>query len=349
MLDLLNSLEQIPKHIETVLQQSDHILNVTEGVVNRDNWLFLGRGTNYPVALEGALKLKEISNLLNKISLMEKKFKSLQSSSNKLTLNNKLLLSNNEKGASFRSQLEHENESLKGDVVKATELVSSINKKGVNLRSQLEMENQNLKEDVRKAEKRNGTLSNQNDDLHLLLDESEGANSSLLKKLNTQEAIKDPIQVKESLIKAEEVIETSVEVKEILVKAEEVIIKTPEEVKEVKEVKEVIKAPVEKEPLFIIVPPVENGKEVIVGSKSKLHAFLNRHKIEAGYHRRISIDEGAFKIVDTKNIKQNNNINVKNRATSQIKTIIEGDYRGDSISLRTVFAVNREDLFIPIY
>ena len=61
MSDLLSSLEQIPDHISTVLKQSDHILKVTRGVVNRDNWLFLGRGTNYPVALEGALKLKEIS------------------------------------------------------------------------------------------------------------------------------------------------------------------------------------------------------------------------------------------------------------------------------------------------
>jgi glucosamine--fructose-6-phosphate aminotransferase (isomerizing) len=61
MSDLLSSLEQIPEHISTVLKQSDHILKVTQGVVNRDNWLFLGRGTNYPVALEGALKLKEIS------------------------------------------------------------------------------------------------------------------------------------------------------------------------------------------------------------------------------------------------------------------------------------------------
>jgi glucosamine--fructose-6-phosphate aminotransferase (isomerizing) len=61
MLDLLSSLEQMPDYIETVLAQSDHILDVTKGVVNRDNWLFLGRGTNYPVALEGALKLKEIS------------------------------------------------------------------------------------------------------------------------------------------------------------------------------------------------------------------------------------------------------------------------------------------------
>jgi glutamine---fructose-6-phosphate transaminase (isomerizing) len=61
MAELLASLEKIPQHISTVLAQSDHILEVTKGVVNRDNWLFLGRGTNYPVALEGALKLKEIS------------------------------------------------------------------------------------------------------------------------------------------------------------------------------------------------------------------------------------------------------------------------------------------------
>ena len=61
MSELLSALEQIPDHISTVLEQSDHILEVTKGVVDRDNWLFLGRGTNYPVALEGALKLKEIS------------------------------------------------------------------------------------------------------------------------------------------------------------------------------------------------------------------------------------------------------------------------------------------------
>jgi len=61
MLNILSALEMIPNHIASVLEQSDHILKVTQGVVNRDNWLFLGRGTNYPVALEGALKLKEIS------------------------------------------------------------------------------------------------------------------------------------------------------------------------------------------------------------------------------------------------------------------------------------------------
>ncbi|MBT5137219.1 MAG: SIS domain-containing protein, partial [Phycisphaerae bacterium] len=60
-LELLASLGEMPAHIETVLAQSEYILHLTKGVVDRDNWLFLGRGTNYPVALEGALKLKEIS------------------------------------------------------------------------------------------------------------------------------------------------------------------------------------------------------------------------------------------------------------------------------------------------
>ncbi len=61
VLEILNALERIPSYIERVLAQSEDILQLTKGVVDRDNWLFLGRGTNYPVALEGALKLKEIS------------------------------------------------------------------------------------------------------------------------------------------------------------------------------------------------------------------------------------------------------------------------------------------------
>ncbi len=58
---LLDELMRIPDHIERVLEQSQRIHDVTARHVNRDNWLFLGRGYNYPVALEGALKLKEIS------------------------------------------------------------------------------------------------------------------------------------------------------------------------------------------------------------------------------------------------------------------------------------------------
>ena len=57
----LQELERIPGHIERVLAMSDEVRDITQKVVDRDNWLFLGRGYNYPVALEGALKLKEIS------------------------------------------------------------------------------------------------------------------------------------------------------------------------------------------------------------------------------------------------------------------------------------------------
>jgi glucosamine--fructose-6-phosphate aminotransferase (isomerizing) len=57
----LRELEQIPGHIERILQQSEHIARSTAKYMERENWLFLGRGVNYPVALEGALKLKEIS------------------------------------------------------------------------------------------------------------------------------------------------------------------------------------------------------------------------------------------------------------------------------------------------
>jgi glucosamine--fructose-6-phosphate aminotransferase (isomerizing) len=59
--DYLAELEQIPRHIARILEQSDHIRTCVDRYVDRDNWLFLGRGYNYPVALEGALKLKEIS------------------------------------------------------------------------------------------------------------------------------------------------------------------------------------------------------------------------------------------------------------------------------------------------
>ncbi len=57
----LSELERLPDIVGQVLEQSDHIRACVERHVDRDNWLFLGRGYNYPVALEGALKLKEIS------------------------------------------------------------------------------------------------------------------------------------------------------------------------------------------------------------------------------------------------------------------------------------------------
>ncbi len=58
---LMNELERVPDMIEQVLETDKRIAEITAKYVHRDNWLFLGRGYNYPTAMEGALKLKEIS------------------------------------------------------------------------------------------------------------------------------------------------------------------------------------------------------------------------------------------------------------------------------------------------
>jgi len=61
MRHFMEALAAIPDKVQRVLEQSDYIAEVAGNLVDRENWLFLGRGYNYPVALEGALKLKEIS------------------------------------------------------------------------------------------------------------------------------------------------------------------------------------------------------------------------------------------------------------------------------------------------
>jgi len=61
MKQYLEALSEIPDKIESILAHSDRIKQIAEELVGYDNWLFLGRGYNYPVAIEGALKLKEIS------------------------------------------------------------------------------------------------------------------------------------------------------------------------------------------------------------------------------------------------------------------------------------------------
>jgi len=58
---LLEELNIIPRKIRLVLKKSDEIRNLAEGFKKCRNFLYLGRGINFPVALEGALKLKEIS------------------------------------------------------------------------------------------------------------------------------------------------------------------------------------------------------------------------------------------------------------------------------------------------
>ncbi len=57
----LRALRAIPEQIRRVLAQDDRIKQIAHGYRLANNFLYLGRGCNFPVALEGALKLKEIS------------------------------------------------------------------------------------------------------------------------------------------------------------------------------------------------------------------------------------------------------------------------------------------------
>ena len=58
---LIGELADIPNKMEVVLKQAPMIKDVSRMFTYAHNFLYLGRGINYPVALEGALKLKEIS------------------------------------------------------------------------------------------------------------------------------------------------------------------------------------------------------------------------------------------------------------------------------------------------
>ena len=57
----LHELNNIPTHVEEALKSNDKIKEIAEVFKDSPNFLYLGRGYNFPVALEGALKLKEIS------------------------------------------------------------------------------------------------------------------------------------------------------------------------------------------------------------------------------------------------------------------------------------------------
>ena len=59
--DLVDALRTLPDVVEQALQLNDRIHRLAEQFMHRHHALFLGRGVHYPVALEGALKLKEIS------------------------------------------------------------------------------------------------------------------------------------------------------------------------------------------------------------------------------------------------------------------------------------------------
>jgi glucosamine--fructose-6-phosphate aminotransferase (isomerizing) len=61
LIEYLTELDEIPELVERALKANDHIKEIAEKFKDTNNCLFLGRGSSFPVALEGALKLKEIS------------------------------------------------------------------------------------------------------------------------------------------------------------------------------------------------------------------------------------------------------------------------------------------------
>src|SRR6202000_579940 len=61
LIEHLTELNAIPELVEKALKSNDHIKDIAARFKDSTNCLFLGRGSSFPVALEGALKLKEIS------------------------------------------------------------------------------------------------------------------------------------------------------------------------------------------------------------------------------------------------------------------------------------------------
>lgn len=59
--DIVKAMQELPEQVEQTLKLSDQIAGIAQKYVKANNFLYLGRHYNYPVAMEGALKLKEIS------------------------------------------------------------------------------------------------------------------------------------------------------------------------------------------------------------------------------------------------------------------------------------------------
>ncbi|WP_179415900.1 glutamine--fructose-6-phosphate transaminase (isomerizing) [Mucilaginibacter sp. E4BP6] len=61
LVEYLTELDQVPELVERALASNEHVKEIAARFKDSTNCLFLGRGSSFPVALEGALKLKEIS------------------------------------------------------------------------------------------------------------------------------------------------------------------------------------------------------------------------------------------------------------------------------------------------
>ena len=60
-LELTESLLEVPSNMSSILELRKKINELSKKIVNAKSALFLGRGISFPIAMEGALKLKEIS------------------------------------------------------------------------------------------------------------------------------------------------------------------------------------------------------------------------------------------------------------------------------------------------
>jgi glucosamine--fructose-6-phosphate aminotransferase (isomerizing) len=60
-IETIRALEILPEQVKLAISQANHIEAIAQKYYRCNNWLFLGRKYNYPIAMEGALKLKEIS------------------------------------------------------------------------------------------------------------------------------------------------------------------------------------------------------------------------------------------------------------------------------------------------
>jgi glucosamine--fructose-6-phosphate aminotransferase (isomerizing) len=58
---IIDAIHRIPDQVQSILENNDYIKGITEKYYKKNNFLYLGRGVNFPIAMEGALKLKEIS------------------------------------------------------------------------------------------------------------------------------------------------------------------------------------------------------------------------------------------------------------------------------------------------
>jgi glucosamine--fructose-6-phosphate aminotransferase (isomerizing) len=59
--EIIDAICKIPDQVQQILENNEHVKDIAEKYYQKNNFLYLGRGPNFPIALEGALKLKEIS------------------------------------------------------------------------------------------------------------------------------------------------------------------------------------------------------------------------------------------------------------------------------------------------